>query len=258
MFYIYRTTNLINGKTYIGQHKKTNRRGKYIGSGLILRKAIKKYGKENFKVEILYDNIQLKETADSVEMFAIAKERKIGKAEYNIANGGQGGRVLNDEGEKMRIEKSVKTKKERAALGMYKGLKTGIKLSEETKQKIKDGWHEAHDGTVRHGKGGRFVKKDGTCKETYNPGSKGQHWFTNGITNVIAFECPEGFRPGKLPCSEESRKKMSISAKNRIRTKEENAKHSEALKGKLWFNDGKISVRAFECPEGFVRGRLKK
>ena len=256
MFYIYRTTNLINGKTYIGQHKR--RSGRYFGSGFLLKRAIKKYGKENFKVEILYDNIQLKKTADSVEMFAIAKERKIGKAEYNISKGGQGGSFLNNEDEKKRIEKSVKTKKKRAALGMYKGLKTGIKLSEETKQKIKDGWHEAHDGTVRHGKGGRFVKKDGTCKETYNPGSKGMHWYTDGVKQVFAFECPEGFKPGKLPYSEESRKRMSISAKKRIRTKEENVKHSEALKGKLWFTNGKISVRAFECPEGFVRGRLKK
>ena len=73
MFYIYRTTNLINGKTYIGQHKR--RPGRYFGSGLLLKNAIKKYGKENFKVEILYDNIQLKETADSVEMFAIVKGR---------------------------------------------------------------------------------------------------------------------------------------------------------------------------------------
>lgn len=109
MFYIYRTTNLINGKTYIGQHKRSSRKIKYFGSGIHLRRAIKKYGKKNFKVEILYDNIQLKETADSVEIFAIAKERKIGKAEYNIANGGQGGRILNDEGEKRRLEKSHQT-----------------------------------------------------------------------------------------------------------------------------------------------------
>ena len=48
---IYQTTNLINDKKYIG--KDINNNPKYLGSGLDLKKAIKKYGKENFKKEIL-------------------------------------------------------------------------------------------------------------------------------------------------------------------------------------------------------------
>lgn len=197
IFYIYRTTNLINGKTYIGQHKR--KPGKYFGSGLLLKNAIKKYGKENFKVEILYDNIQLKETADSVEMFAIAKEKKIGKAEYNIAKGGQGGKLIDDEGEKKRIEKSLKTKKERAALGLYKGQNLGRKLSEEQKRYIKDTWHQFHDSSTNRNSTGRFCKKDGTCNMSkLSRGSTGMHWFNNGIENKMAFECPEGFVKGRL------------------------------------------------------------
>ena len=88
MFYIYRITNKINGKTYIGQHKYTDLNDSYMGSGVLLHKAYKKYGKENFSKEIIYSRIQLQETADSMEKFAIAKERKIGKAEYNIDAGG--------------------------------------------------------------------------------------------------------------------------------------------------------------------------
>jgi group I intron endonuclease len=48
---IYKTTNLINGKQYIGKDTKNN--SKYLGSGTFLKKAIKKYGRENFKKEIL-------------------------------------------------------------------------------------------------------------------------------------------------------------------------------------------------------------
>lgn len=51
-YYIYLTTNLINDKKYIGQHY-GEINDTYIGSGNSLKKAILKYGKENFKKEIL-------------------------------------------------------------------------------------------------------------------------------------------------------------------------------------------------------------
>jgi hypothetical protein len=48
---IYCITNLINGKKYIGSDSNNN--PKYMGGGTYLKKAIKKYGKENFKKEII-------------------------------------------------------------------------------------------------------------------------------------------------------------------------------------------------------------
>ena len=51
--YIYKTTNLINNKIYIGQHKKSTFNNKYYWSGKLITLAIKKYGKENFKVELI-------------------------------------------------------------------------------------------------------------------------------------------------------------------------------------------------------------
>lgn len=49
--YIYKTTNLINNKIYIGQHKVKEEKidNSYYGSGKLIIQAIKKYGKENFK-----------------------------------------------------------------------------------------------------------------------------------------------------------------------------------------------------------------
>ena len=111
MYYIYRITNLINGKTYIGQHKYKKLDDSYMGSGVYLAKAKNKYGIENFKKEILYSRIQYRETADDVERFAIAKERAIGKAEYNIADGGQGRATPISEETKRKISEAHKGKK---------------------------------------------------------------------------------------------------------------------------------------------------
>lgn len=52
--YIYITINLIDGKKYIGKHKGSKFEfNKYIDSGKILGQAVLKYGKENFKCELL-------------------------------------------------------------------------------------------------------------------------------------------------------------------------------------------------------------
>ena len=52
-YYIYEITNLLNGKTYIGQHATNNINDGYFGGGKALKLAIKKHGKHNFKKEIV-------------------------------------------------------------------------------------------------------------------------------------------------------------------------------------------------------------
>lgn len=56
--YLYKTTNLINNKYYYGLHSTSNMNDGYLGSGTYLRSSIRKYGKNNFKREIIkmFDN----------------------------------------------------------------------------------------------------------------------------------------------------------------------------------------------------------
>lgn len=68
--FIYITTNHVNGKKYIGQ-KNYDKRGnwkKYLGSGVILAKAIQKYGKENFSKEVV-EECESKEQLDEREKY---------------------------------------------------------------------------------------------------------------------------------------------------------------------------------------------
>lgn len=51
--FIYKTVNLINNKFYIGMHSTNNLNDGYLGSGKRLRRSVNKYGKENFRLEVL-------------------------------------------------------------------------------------------------------------------------------------------------------------------------------------------------------------
>ena len=82
---IYKTTNLINGKIYVGKHHTDQ--DNYLGSGNLIQLAIKKYGKENFIRETLEEVTE--ETWIEREKFWIkqlnSQDRQIG---YNIIDGG--------------------------------------------------------------------------------------------------------------------------------------------------------------------------
>lgn len=93
--FIYITTNHINGKKYIGQKKYDERDDwkDYLGSGLYLKRAIKKYGRENFTKDII-ENCSTKESLNHAERYWIKKYNAMESNDfYNIASGGQGGNI---------------------------------------------------------------------------------------------------------------------------------------------------------------------
>lgn len=86
---IFMVENLVNGKKYIG--KQVNDKPSYMGSGIILKAAIKKYGKENFRKEIL-EYCNTKEELNAREIYWIDRYDAVNSDMfYNLALGGQGG-----------------------------------------------------------------------------------------------------------------------------------------------------------------------
>lgn len=91
-FTVYKITNLINGKIYVGVHKTDNLEDDYMGSGVYIKRAIEKHGVENFKKEYLfvYDNADDMYNAETV----IVNEQFVESHEtYNLKTGGYGGAV---------------------------------------------------------------------------------------------------------------------------------------------------------------------
>ena len=86
--FVYITTNLINGKKYLGKHN--GKHEGYLGSGTILKTAIKKYGKENFKREIIKECLSDKE-AYELEKELSKKWNIVSDSNwYNMKIGGEG------------------------------------------------------------------------------------------------------------------------------------------------------------------------
>lgn len=83
--YIYKTTNLINGKIYIGQHKSDVFDNSYYGSGKLISRVINKYGRENFSCEIIEKCFD-KEQMSEAEKFWIDKFQSFPKTGigYNL------------------------------------------------------------------------------------------------------------------------------------------------------------------------------
>lgn len=147
MFYtVYRVSNLINDKIYIGVHLVADlvRGDSYMGSGLGIKRALKKYGSENFKKEILavftdLESAYLMEAALVNEVFVLREDT------YNMGLGGYGcGGHTEETKQKISearmgvpLSEEHKQKLSTAKKG-EKHFNYGKNLSEETRQKMSE------------------------------------------------------------------------------------------------------------------------
>jgi len=141
---IYKTTNLINNKIYVGKDSYND--PSYIGSGVLIKKDIRKYGKKNFKKEII-EKCETQLDLSKREIYWIKKLNSTNlDIGYNLNTGGSGGRHSDITRKKMRTtalkrdrsfyEDPIRNKK-------ISDAKKGKKRTEESINKQKK-WNEKH------------------------------------------------------------------------------------------------------------------
>lgn len=165
-YYIYKIVNVISGKIYIGQHKvRKNGEGlrTYMGKGIALKEAYKKYGIKNFEKTIIeeLEDDEKHEFVSEREKYWIKQFNSIVPNGYNISPGGEGG--ITSE----LAQKSRNTRLQRFG---------NFSLSEETKRKIsisnkgkqKSELHKQHLSEHHHLKTLHIIVFSDETKQTIN------------------------------------------------------------------------------------------
>ncbi len=188
--FIYKTTNLLSGKYYIGMHSTNDLDDGYMGSGKRLRYSINKYGVANHKREVLEffeDRQQLAaREREIVNLNEIAKEECL-----NLCVGGDGGRGFTSEEQKLNAKKSKEAQKilretnkewtEKYSLNISQGLKksyeegkrekryvldwTGLSHSDDTKKKMSNAHLDKHNGENNSQYGTCWITKENINKK---------------------------------------------------------------------------------------------
>jgi len=161
LYTIYKVTNNLNGKIYIGKHQTADPNDGYYGSGKAIKNAIKKHGKENFTKEVLYV-FETEVEMNAKEKELITEDFVLREDTYNLGVGGEGGphfkgkthghymkEICNTAEHKEKISNKLKlyygnNSASNKGISMQEEQKkkisttmTGRKLSQETKDKIK-------------------------------------------------------------------------------------------------------------------------
>lgn len=191
-FCVYNVTNLITGMTYKGQHGYVDSPiDGYFGSSPSLKEDIKKFGKENFKKDILVYNIG-EDQIDLVEKAFIQGDLEKGNT-YNKLIQGSGKKKTNPGASKYMTNRVVssETKQKMSEIGKNRPKEEhsmyGKHHSEETRKKQS----EAKKGVSSWNKGKE-------CPQI-SQAKIGKHHYTNGVIEVVSDTCPEGFWRGGIP-----------------------------------------------------------
>ena len=226
---VYQTTDLINGKIYVGTHKTDNPYDDYLGSGKYVVDSIEKNGKENFQKEVLH-------IFDSPEeMFAkeaeIVNEDFISREDtYNIKEGGYGGwdHISTKE---LWEDPEIRERMIKGITKAYENPEYSQKISKALSDKWKD--PEYYAMRMEQANDLKFRKKHSE--------SLRKRW-----------------------ASSEERKLQSEKLKKARSGKDNplNKKQSELVKDTIWIYNPQNNVtkrikRDSPIPEGFIKGRPK-
>ena len=217
--YIYETTNLVNGKKYIGQRKFGDTR-LYLGSGIALKRAIKKYGPENFVKQIMCE-CGSKEELDLMEIHYIAEANAV-KSDlyYNIAIGGNAPMAGRKHSDKTRY----------AMCGKHHSTETKQKIREKRAQQIMRSCSEETKRKISESQIGRIFSDE--HKKNISQGHRGM----SAEAKKIRAEKIANANTGKQH-SDEHKQKISKALKGIQRgpvTDEHRQHMSEARKGKKY------------------------
>jgi len=217
VFYtVYKTTNLVNGKIYIGKHQTKDLNDGYMGSGKHLWNSIRKYGIDNFRKEILFtfDN---EAEMNSKESELVTEEFVKEDTNYNLCPGGKGGwgyintnglSPMND-GSKRHKERCIKAGRASSKKQEYL-IKNDpewvemkrIKYSENAKKQIENNngkhWSKGYKHTEEWKENHSIIMKE---KQSGNKNSQfGSMWITNGTESRKINKndtIPEGWCKGR-------------------------------------------------------------
>lgn len=199
-FLIYKITNNLNGKIYIGQHQTEDLDDGYMGSGIAIKSAVKKHGVENFAKEILFYCTDF-DTMNNMEKIIVNNEFVSRKDTYNMKTGGLGGN--HSEETKRKISEAKK----------------GRVFSEETRRKLS----EIRKRNPIRGMLGKHQSEE--TKRHISESLKGKHWKLSEETRQRMSEAKkrmsdetkrkmsEAHKGKRHPCSEETKQKISKTKK---------------------------------------------
>lgn len=135
--YIYLTTNLVNGKRYVGQHLATEFDTKYKGSGTAMKNAFNKYGWDNFDCKIICW-CTTQSQLDACEDNYISLLNTISPNGYNLKRGGSHGKHHKESCKQISESNKGKCRTEETCKKISEAKK-GHVVSEETCKKISEG-----------------------------------------------------------------------------------------------------------------------
>lgn len=150
MFHIlYKTINVINGKEYIGVHSTKNLEDGYLGSGLAIKRAINKYGKQNFIRTILEFCNSESELLEK-EAVIVNEEWVENPNTYNMKTGGQSKGNLS---KKSRLKISTTLKRKYASGEIIPVKQENIVITQTQKDKISKTLKERYQNESHHLRG---------------------------------------------------------------------------------------------------------